>query len=186
MANILVTGTGNVAMRSGLELVRLGHKVTCLQEQAGAKASLLSRNLNLELTTDNKKAYEDSSIIFIDVDIPILADDHVDMSEVEGILTEITEYVNDDFMLVINSAVPVGTNRWIQDQLREKLSNTSIKFDVVSKTDMDDINGKIVIGARCEKSAETLEALYKPYWHKIMHTTPENAEFFNYDLADAN
>ncbi|WP_408009831.1 hypothetical protein ACJROX_05915 [Pseudalkalibacillus sp. A8] len=186
MKEITVVGTGNVAMRSGLELVRLGHKVTCLQEQRDTKALLISQNNNMELTNDKKSTYKNSSIIFLDVEIPILGEDEVDMSEVEEILNDISEFARHDFTLVINSEVPVGTNKWILNQLREKFSGLPIRFDVVTKTDLSHINGKIVIGTHSENSAETIDAIYETYRHKIMHTTPENAEFFNFDLAYAN
>ncbi len=186
MKKITVVGTGNVAMRTGLELVRLGHKVTCQQEQRDTKAVLISRNHNMELTDDKKAAYKNSSIIFLDVEIPILGEDEVDMSEVEKIIDDISEFVRHDFTLVINSEVPVGTNKWILDQLSEKFGDLPIRFDVVSKTDLSHINGKIVIGTHNESSVETVDAIYKSYKHNIVYTTPENAEFHNFDLAYAN
>ncbi|MCF6138787.1 hypothetical protein [Pseudalkalibacillus berkeleyi] len=169
MKQITLVGSGEQGLATGNELIDIGYPITWLSD-TGNKPS---QNW-MSVTDDKAKAYQNASIIFIDTG-DIYEAGHFNSSKFEMILSEIAEHVRNDFLLVITNDVPVGTNKWALNLLREKFGSLPILFDIV--TNPGGLSDKeVVIGTRCRESEEVLKYLYEPYQDRIVYTSPEEAE----------
>ncbi len=135
---ITVIGTGYVGLVSAVGLADFGNYVTGVDIDT-AKVERLSagdtvifehglaeyqrRNLDagrLRFTTDIRGAINRSDIVFIAVGTPDREDGSADLSFLERALEDIAAGADGFTVVVTKSTVPVGTNRWIGEELRRR------------------------------------------------------------------
>jgi len=145
---ICVIGTGYVGLIASVGLSDFGNeiigvdvdkkKVEMLEKgispiyEPGVER-YLKRNLEsgrLKFSTDIAKSIQDSEVIFIAVGTPPKNNGEADLSFVESVVKTISENLNTYKVVVTKSTVPVGTNRWIKEKLKEFAPKKD--FDVVS------------------------------------------------------
>jgi len=204
---IAMIGTGYVGLVTGTCFAESGNDVICVDiDQAkidglrqgklpifepGLK-ELVLRNIengNLTFTTDIADAVSNSRIIYLAVGTPPAADGSADLSALKGVVDTIAPYLVDDAIVVTKSTVPVGTNQWIYDRLRESLGR---EVDVASNPEflkegaaIDDFMkpDRVVVGVRSEEAGEVLHELYHPFLRTdrpFLVMSPASAEFTKY------
>ncbi len=175
MKHITIIGSGERGLETGLKLSELGFQITCLSNRGQQEQDLDNK---LIVTEDKMQAYKNATIIFVD-----FKDKYQESLSYEPILDDLAEYVRSDFILVLTNETPIGANKLVLNQLREKFGDLPILFDVVSNPgglyglySNQDCMKEIVVGTRCRQSEEILEYLFKPYKNHIRYTNPERAE----------
>lgn len=200
-------GTGYVGLVTGTCFAESGNDVICVDiNQAkidglrqgklpifepGLK-ELVLRNIengNLSFTTDIAEAVSQSRIVYLAVGTPPAADGSADLSALKGVVDTIAPHLVHDAIVVTKSTVPVGTNQWIYDRLRELLGR---EVDVASNPEflkegaaIDDFMkpDRVVVGVRSEEAGEVLHELYRPFLRTdrpFLVMSPASAEFTKY------
>src|SRR4030042_3956513 len=96
-------------------------------------AEYLRKNLDsgrLSFSSEVGEAVRSAAVVFNTVGTPPLADGEVDLSQVYSVADIIRQNLEGYKTIVTKSTVPVGTNRRIQQRLRQSVPGTV--FDVVS------------------------------------------------------
>ena len=186
---ITVLGTGYVGLVCGVGLADFGNQVICTDID-GDKIDLLNKGFipiyepgleeyllrnckekRLTFEKDVDRAVQDSDIIFIAVGTPSKDDGDVDLTFLQEAVKTIAKKSTNPKTVVTKSTVPVGTNRWIEETLKEQ--NPSIYFSVVSNPEFlregkavyDFFHpDKIVIGTDDQKAKETMQEIYRPLY----------------------
>jgi len=183
---IAVIGTGYVGLVTGVGLADFGNKVICVDID-NAKIDMLNhgqipiyepglkeildknfREGRLFFSTDIEGAIQKSEVIFIAVGTPPKENGEADLSYVESVVESVAKNLNDYKVIVTKSTVPIGTNRWIKEQIIENSGKTN--FDVVSNPEFlregkavhDFFHpDRIVIGYESEKAKEIMKDVYR-------------------------
>lgn len=186
---IAVLGTGYVGLVSAVGLADFGNTVTGVDidrnkvEKLNSGVSTiyeigieeyLRRNLKAErlsFTSDIGTAIRESDIIFIAVGTPENDNGSADLSQVKAVLKSIAENLNGYKIVVTKSTVPVGTNRYIRDELKRQSGSTD--FDVVSNPEflregraVQDFfhPDRIVVGYESERVRKYIEEIFRPLY----------------------
>jgi UDPglucose 6-dehydrogenase len=206
---IAMIGTGYVGLVSGACFADFGHKVICVDNDAGKIASLLQgvmpifepglddlveRNVKegrLEFSTDLASAVKNSDVVFIAVGTPSRrGDGHADLSYVHGAAREIAAAIGHYTVIVTKSTVPVGTGDEVEKIIRE--AKPKGEFAVVSNPEflregaaINDFKrpDRIVIGAEDERAKEVMAEVYRPLYlnaSPILFTKRRTAEIIKY------
>jgi UDPglucose 6-dehydrogenase len=200
-------GTGYVGLVTGTCFAESGNDVTCVDiDQAkidglrqgklpifepGLK-ELVLRNLEngqLSFTTDLADAVSNNRIIYLAVGTPPAADGSADLSALRQVVDAIAPYLCHDAIVVTKSTVPVGTNQWIFERLRERLGRdvavASNPEFLKEGAAIDDFMkpDRVVVGVREEETGEVLRELYEPFLrtdNPFLVMSPQSAEFTKY------
>ena len=201
--NIAVAGTGYVGLVTGVALAHIGHHVTCvdideikikkMQEgispiyEEGLEELMHLNKERLTYTTDYKKAYSKSDVIFIGVGTPEKEDGSANLTYLYAVLDQIRESVTKDTVVVIKSTVPIGTNDEVEKYLNEKVSG--LKISIVSNPEFlaqgtavhDTLYAtRIVVGVEDDYAKKIMTKLYKP-----LTKEPYNVPFLVMDRKSA-
>jgi UDPglucose 6-dehydrogenase len=183
---IAVIGTGYVGLVSGVGLADFGNRVTCC-DISQEKIDLLNngkipiyetglqeyfeKNVKtgrLLFTVDIENAIQENEVIFIGVGTPPKENGEADLSQVEAVVRAIGKNLNGYKVIVTKSTVPIGTNRWIKEQIAKESGKNC--FDVVSnpeflregKAIQDFFHpDRVVIGHESEKAKEVMSDIYR-------------------------
>ncbi len=188
-SKITVIGTGYVGLVTGVGLSDLGNYVTCVDIDK-EKISLLNErripiyepglqeylnknvdNGRLFFSTNIDEAIQKSDIVFICVGTPTSYNGEVDLSQVKRVAKIISHNLNNYKVIVTKSTVPIGTNRWLNEYIKNISGNQN--FDVISnpeflregKAIQDFFHpDRIVIGYDSERAKEIIEDIYRPLY----------------------
>lgn len=206
---VAIAGTGYVGLVTGVCIAHMGyHDVVCTDinkdriEKLNNKISpiyekdldeFLEREVDrgsITFTTDEKKAYEDSDVIFIAVGTPERTDGSANLEYIKKVAKSIAKYSKSGCLVVIKSTVPVGTN----DEIEKYINSKSEKiFEVASNPEFlaqgtaidDTINARrIVLGVESEDAKNKLEEIYKGFNSPIIVTNRRSAEMIKYASND--
>jgi len=188
--NIAIIGTGYVGLVSGACFADFGHSVMCVDSDASRVArleageipfyepglgELVERNTaagRLVFTTDTAQAVRESLVIFIAVGTPEGADGAADLSQIASAAGAIAGSIDGYRIIVTKSTVPVGTGRWLGDQIR-LLAGRPIDIDLVSNPEFlregaaigDFMRpDRVVIGTSSERAAAAMRDVYRPLY----------------------
>ena len=188
--DIAVVGLGYVGLIAAVGLADFGNRVvgtdidrSKLQRLRNADPVLhepglreyLQRNLTagrLRFTDVVEKAIAGAELVFLAVGTPALADGAADLSQVREAVRIVSRMCDRYRVLVTKSTVPVGTNRWIVNQLAAA-APPGCGVDVVSnpeflregKAIQDFFHpDKVVIGYDSEKARALLAEVYRPLY----------------------
>lgn len=189
---IAIVGTGYVGLVSGTCLAETGVTVTCVDVDASkiemlnrgevpiyepGLTELIARNRKdgrLFFTTSLKEALVRADVVFIAVGTPPGEDGSADLSYVLDVAEEIGELMENYMVVVTKSTVPVGTNRKVEETIRQALDRRSekVEFDVASNPEFlkegDAVNDfmkpdRVVIGVESDRAAKVMERLYHAF-----------------------
>jgi len=204
--NICVIGAGYVGLITALCFSKKENKVICVEKNLeklnmlrNGTPTIFENGLNellkeslstnsVQFTENLEFGIRSSDIIFIAVGTPAKENWDVDIAQVEGVINQISPYIEKYKLVVTKSTVPVGTQRYIKSKLLENNVERE-NFDVVSNPEFlregkaiyDFFYGdKIVIGCDSGKAEETMKKLYEPFKIKMVLTNPETAELIKY------
>lgn len=186
---ITVIGTGYVGLVAGVGLADFGHYVTCVDKDKGKIERLkkgevpiyepglkeyLDRNVDagrLGFVEDIDSAMKENEIIFVAVGTPSKDDGDVDLSQVKEVALKIGENLAGYKLIVMKSTVPVGTNRWVYEFIREQTGNEGL--DVVSnpeflregKAVQDFFHpDRVVVGHSTDKAKMLMKEIYRSFY----------------------
>jgi UDPglucose 6-dehydrogenase len=207
--NICMVGTGYVGLVTGTCLSEFGNDVYCVDkdEQKISKLrkgvlpiyepgldDLVEKNVKegrLHFSTDLKEATEKSLVIFIAVGTPPKEDGSADLQHVGDVAKEIANHMNGYKVIVNKSTVPVGSGRWVAEQIA-KHQTQKTKFSVVSNPEflregsaIEDFMrpDRVVIGAEDSEAIAIMKDLYAPLYlieTPIVFANLESAELVKY------
>jgi len=200
-------GTGYVGLVTGTCFADSGNDVICvdinetkiqgLREgkipiyEPGLK-DLVLRNSEtglLTFTTDLAEAVASCRIVYLAVGTPPAADGSADLTALKTVVDSMAPHLTDDAIVVTKSTVPVGTNQYIYDRLKELLGR---EVDVASNPEflkegaaIDDFMkpDRVVVGIRREETGEVLHELYRPFLRTdkpFLTMSPQSAELTKY------
>jgi len=206
---ITMIGTGYVGLVSGACFADFGHRVTCVDKDAG-KIERLHQNImpiyepgldalvadnvaagRLTFTTDTASAVADADVIFIAVGTPSRrGDGHADLSYVYAAVREVAAAVKKPVVIVNKSTVPVGTGDEVERIVREVAPDADIC--VVSNPEflregaaIDDFKrpDRIVVGTEDARAREVMSEVYRPLFinqSPLMFTARRSSELIKY------
>ncbi|MBV8061418.1 MAG: UDP-glucose/GDP-mannose dehydrogenase family protein [Alphaproteobacteria bacterium] len=207
--HITVIGAGYVGLVSAACFAEFGHRVTCVDVDAGRVErlrraeipiyepgldELVAQNVKkqtLSFETDIAAPLATSDAVFIAVGTPSRrGDGHADLSYVYNASRDIARHLKQYTVVVTKSTVPVGTGREIEKIIRE--TNPAAEFDVCSNPEFlregSAINDfmrpdRVVVGCQSERAAAVMRAIYRPLYlieTPIVLTSLESAELIKY------
>jgi UDPglucose 6-dehydrogenase len=206
---LTMVGVGYVGMVTGSGFANLGNDVICFDTdkikidtlkngqmtiyEPGLE-EIFKTNLKagrLIFTTDGKKAFEKSDIIFICVGTPTGNNGEADLSAVKNVAASIGRHMNDYKVVVNKSTVPVGTADLVRKIIREN-QQKHIDFDVVSNPEflregaaVKDFENpdRIIVGTDSPRAEKVMASLYGSLartGRPIMFTDIRSAEVIKY------
>ncbi|MEH2510979.1 UDPglucose 6-dehydrogenase [Nitrobacteraceae bacterium AZCC 1564] len=206
---IAMIGTGYVGLVSGACFADFGHRVTCVDTDAGKIAALnrgeipifepdLDRLVatsvkagRLDFTTDLAGPVGKADAVFIAVGTPSRrGDGHADLSYVHAAARDIAKALQGFTVVVTKSTVPVGTGDEVERLIRE--TNPAADVAVASNPEflregaaIRDFKhpDRIVVGTDDERARKVLGEVYRPLYLNqapIMYTARRTAELIKY------
>ena len=187
---IVMIGCGYVGLITALGFAYNGKKITCLDNneekinnlnkgispiyEPGINDMLKQCQNKMTFTTDYKKALNNANIIFIAVNTPEKHDGSADLTYLYKAIQNIASNINNDFILIIKSTVPVGTTNSIYSIIKQELFkyNKDISFNIAFLPEFlsegsainDVLNPKrLVFGLNNNSQKEILLDLYSNY-----------------------
>jgi UDPglucose 6-dehydrogenase len=137
--NVVVIGTGYVGLVTGLGYAKLGHRVACVDTDAGKIAKLdrgeapffepgLSELLRetqeagrIVFTTDLPLVIGDAEILVLAVGTPMDGEGSADLSFLISAADSVGTHLDHEAIVVVKSTVPPGTNRRVLARVREAM-----------------------------------------------------------------
>ncbi len=206
---IAMIGTGYVGLVSGACFADFGHRVTCVDTDAG-KIDALNRGEipifepdldrlveasvsagRLDFTTDLAGPVGKADAVFIAVGTPSRrGDGHADLTYVHAAAREIAKALQGFTVVVTKSTVPVGTGDEVERIIRE--TNPQADIAVASNPEflregaaIRDFKhpDRIVVGTDDERARKVLGEVYRPLYLNqapIMYTERRTAELIKY------
>ena len=203
---IAMIGSGYVGLTTGSCLAKLGHEVTCVDNNeekinylnAGkipifepGLGELVRENVlrkKLFFSTDIKAAVNWADVVFIAVGTPPKANGEADLSVVENVSREIAHAIGKYTVVVEKSTVPVETGEKISRAIKSEGVKNAL-FDVVSNPEFlregsaikDFLEpDRIVIGADSEKARKIMKEVYAGINAPIVFTDIRSAEIIKH------
>lgn len=202
-------GTGYVGLVSGACFADFGHRVTCVDTDAGKIAALHRGEMpifepgldqlvetsvragRLDFTTDLAGPVSEADAVFIAVGTPSRrGDGHADLSYVHAAARDIASALKGFTVVVTKSTVPVGTGDEVERIIRE--TNSSVDVAVASNPEflregaaIRDFKhpDRIVVGTDDARARKVLGEVYRPLYLNqapIMYTERRTAELIKY------
>ncbi|CAN5381355.1 UDP-glucose/GDP-mannose dehydrogenase family protein [soil metagenome] len=202
-------GTGYVGLVSGACFADFGHRVTCVDTDAG-KIDALNRGEipifepdldrlvadsvkagRLDFTTDLAGPVSKADAVFIAVGTPSRrGDGHADLSYVHAAARDIAKALQGFTVVVTKSTVPVGTG----DEVERIIHDTNPQADVAVASNPEFLRegaairdfkhpDRIVVGTGDERARKVLGEVYRPLYLNqapIMYTERRTAELIKY------
>lgn len=206
---VAMIGSGYVGLVSGACFADFGHRVVCVDRDAGKIASLakgempiyepglpelVARNVaqeRLSFSTDLKSAVGDADAVFIAVGTPSRrGDGHADLTYVHDAARDIAKALTHFTIVVTKSTVPVGTGDDVERIIRE--TRPDAQFAVVSNPEflregaaIRDFKhpDRIVVGTDDPRAREVMTEIYRPLYlnaSPVMMTGRRTAELIKY------
>lgn len=201
---IAVAGTGYVGLVTGVAMAHMGHNVTCVDVDKkkiemlnSGKSPIYEENLEEEMllnkerlsyTTDYKKAYRDSEVIFIGVGTPEKSDGSANLDYLYQVCQNIADSVEKDCVVVVKSTVPIGTNDEVEKLIRNNLQH-KVNIYVASNPEFlaqgtavrDTLYAsRIVVGTQDKVASDIMKNLYLPFTKE-----PYNVPYLSVDRRSA-
>ncbi|WP_309544418.1 UDP-glucose/GDP-mannose dehydrogenase family protein [Helicobacter sp. MIT 99-5507] len=160
--------------------------------EPGLKELIQKNKENITFSTDFKKAYRDSSIIFIAVGTPQQDNGDANMDFVKAVAKDIGSSIQDYKIIVNKSTMPVGSTKLVENIIKENLRDKNIKFDVISNPEflkegsaIKDFMSpdRIIIGGVKKSAIDSIKSVYAPLFarnNRIITMSAESAEMTKY------
>ena len=205
---ITIIGTGYVGLVTGACFAEIGHNVTCYDIDRSKIQSLkngivpffepslkelVKKNItseNLFFSSSIKTALK-NRFIFICVDTPDDGRGKPNLANLNKVIDSLASKLIQDSIIVFKSTVPMGTNKIMQNRLRNEVKG-KFTVDVLANPEFlregSAVNDfmrpdRIVIGGDNPKTCRELANLYKPLsrkMDKMFFTSLNSAELIKY------
>lgn len=204
---ITVIGSGYVGTTTALVLASIGHKVIGYDVDS-LKVEKLNKGIlpfvepglepllqellekqQITFTADRTVAITKSNILMIAVGTPSTSSGKADLTYLQQVMDVIAEQINEPKIVVTKSTVPLGTNRWMKQQLLEKVKSKNHSIEVISNPEFlregkalhdSQFPSRTVIGGEDQEAIEKVRQLYTPLNTKFFVCNYETAELIKY------
>ena len=206
---VAMIGTGYVGLVSGACFADFGHRVTCIDKDAGKIArlnegvmpiyepgleALVAANVRegrLDFATEAAMAVAEADAVFIAVGTPSRrGDGHADLSYVHAAAEEIAGHLSGFTVVVTKSTVPVGPGDEVEAIVRRVrpaadvavVSNPEFLREGAAIGDFKRPD-RVVVGADDERAREVMRELYRPLnlnESPLLFTTRRTSELIKY------
>ena len=203
---LTIIGTGYVGLVTGTCFAEVGHRVICVDNDAGKVKTLQQGGIpiyepgleelvkkntaagRLSFTTSTAEGVEQSEVIFIAVPTPPLADGSVDSSFIEKVAREMAAAMTSYKIVVDKSTVPVKTGEKVAETIK-RYCKAKVDFDVVSNPEflregfaVEDLMkpDRIVVGVNSQRPVAALKEIYQPFQAPIIVTDINSAELIKH------
>ncbi len=203
---IAMIGSGYVGLTSGACLAKVGHDVTCVDNDASRIEALNRGEMpiyepglpeiiaearaagRLRFTTDIRGAVAETKAVFIAVGTPPRENGQPDLTYVENVARDIAASIQDYHLIVEKSTVPVQTGKWVRTTI-ERYNKAGTPFDVASNPEFlregsavgDFLHpDRIVVGVESERARELMAEIYAPIVAPIVFTDLASAELIKH------
>lgn len=203
---ITIIGSGYVGLTSGACFAEVGHQVLCVDNDERKVKTLregkipiyepglepmIRKNVaskRLSFTTSTEEGVEHGEVIFIAVPTPPQPDGSVDLSFVEKVAREISQYLDSYRVVVDKSTVPVKTGERVAQTIR-RYAKPGVEFDVVSNPEflregsaVEDLMkpDRIVIGGNSDRALAIMQKIYEPFVAPVLVTDINSAELIKH------
>jgi len=199
-----IIGAGYVGLVTAACFAKLGHRLTCVDQdqekieklnkgilplyEPGLKELIEENRAKFLFTTRIEEAVENSEIIFIAVGTPPREDGEADLSGVEAVAGKIAETMKSYRLIVEKSTVPVQTGEWVKKTMQWRNKN-NVEFDVASNPEFlregsaiqDFMHpDRIVLGVETKRAEKLLLELYKDLHAPMVITDIQSAEIIKH------
>jgi len=206
---VAMIGTGYVGLVSGACFADFGHKVTCVDKDAGKIDALKRgeipiyepdldrlvasnvREGRLDFSTELAGPVSEAEAVFIAVGTPSRrGDGHADLSYVYSAAREIAAALSGFTVVITKSTVPVGTGDEVERIIHDTRPDADVS--VVSNPEflregaaIQDFKhpDRIVVGINDDRARQTISDLYRPLYLNqapILYTGRRTAELIKY------
>lgn len=203
---LTIIGSGYVGLTTGACFAEAGHHVVCVDNNAEKVASLadgqipifepgleslVKKNVasrRLSFTTSIEEGVDHGEVLFIAVPTPPQPDGSVDLSFVEKVAREISQYLTSYRVIVDKSTVPVKTGERVANTIR-RYAKPGVEFDVVSNPEflregsaVADLMrpDRIVIGGNSDRALALMQKIYEPFVAPVLVTDINSAELIKH------
>jgi UDPglucose 6-dehydrogenase len=207
---ICIIGTGYVGLTEGVCFSEIGHDVICydISKEKIDKlkkgiptlyefglSDLLNKNLkngNLKFSDDIKDSLKNVDAVFLCVNTPEKDDGSADLSYILKASEDVAKNINlnNDFILIVKSTVPIGTNKLIKSEILK--IQPSLKFSMASNPEFSRQGfaikdflepDRIVVGVEKIDAENMVRKIYKPITdlgYPLFVVSVETAEMIKY------
>lgn len=204
---IAVVGTGYVGLVTGAVLAKVGHRVTCVDNDPAKVRILEAGKLPIyepglealveDVRTTGRLAFSGeiapvvgaAEVVFICVGTPPLPSGKADLSYIEQVARDIARSLGTHYTVVVEkSTVPVHTGMRVKRTI-ERHAPAGARFDVASNPEFlaegtavrDALApNRIVVGVDSERARVVMEGLYAPFACPLIVTGIESAEIIKH------
>ena len=201
-----IVGTGYVGLVTGACFAEVGHRVICVDNDAGkvkllqaggipiyepGLEELVRKNTaagRLSFTVSIAEGVADSGVIFIAVPTPPQPDGSVDLSYIEKVARDIAAAMTSYKIVVDKSTVPVKTGEKVAETIK-RYCKTKVEFDVVSNPEflregfaVEDLMkpDRVVVGVASQRPVAAMKQIYAPFDAPIVVTDINSAELIKH------
>jgi UDPglucose 6-dehydrogenase len=203
---LTIIGSGYVGLTTGACFAEVGHHVLCVDNDERKVKTLregripiyepglepmVRKNVaskRLSFTTSTEEGVDHGEVIFIAVPTPPQTDGSVDLSFVEKVAREISQYLDSYRVIVDKSTVPVKTGERVAQTIR-RYAKPGVEFDVVSNPEflregsaVEDLMkpDRIVVGGNSDRALATMQKVYEPFMAPVLITDVNSAELIKH------
>ncbi len=203
---LTIIGSGYVGLTTGACFAEVGHHVMCVDNNEEKVKTLRAGRIpiyepglepmvrknvaakRLRFTTSTEEGVEHGEVIFIAVPTPPQPDGSVDLSFVEKVAREISQYLDSYRVVVDKSTVPVKTGERVAQTIR-RYAKPGVEFDVVSNPEflregsaVEDLMkpDRIVVGGNSDRALALMQKVYEPFVAPVLVTDINSAELIKH------
>lgn len=203
---IAVIGTGYVGTTTATVLASLGYRV-CGADSDKSKVEQLNRGIlpfvepglepflrtmqqsgRLNFSHDVPQTIRDHQVLFLAVGTPSQSDGKADLRALRAVAEQVARDMQEDAIIVVKSTVPVGTNRWLDGYLRERVAGRKTYHVISNPEFLREGNAladmlrpsRTIIGGNCERAMQQIANIYRSLQGQILFTDWETAELTKY------
>jgi UDPglucose 6-dehydrogenase len=203
---LTIIGSGYVGLTTGTCFADVGHQVLCVDNDERKVKSLqegkipiyepgleplVRKNVaakRLRFSSSIEEGVDHGEVLFIAVPTPPQDDGSVDLSFVEKVAREISQYLDSYRVIVDKSTVPVKTGERVAQTIR-RYARPGVEFDVVSNPEflregsaVEDLMkpDRIVIGGNSDRALALMQKVYEPFVAPVLVTDINSAELIKH------
>jgi UDPglucose 6-dehydrogenase len=206
LMKLTIIGSGYVGLTTGACFAEVGHHVLCVDNDPKKVETLLAGQIpiyepgleamvkknvaakRLRFTTSSEEGVDHGEVLFIAVPTPPQPDGSVDLSFIEKVAREISQFLGSYRVIVDKSTVPVKTGDRVAQTIR-RYAKPGVEFDVVSNPEflregsaVADLMkpDRIVIGGNSDRALALMQKVYEPFVSPVLVTDINSAELIKH------
>lgn len=208
--DLCVVGAGYVGLVTGACLAELGHRVVCVDSDAGKlralksgkvpihepglnelfRKGIRSKRLSFAGSVEEGLRHKGrrAAVVFIAVGTPPRPDGSADLSAVEAVAETVARHMDSYTVIVDKSTVPVETGEWVSRTV-QRFNKSGTAYDVVSNPEFlsegsavkDFLHpDRVVLGVSSKRAETVMRQVYAPLKTTVLVTDVKSAELIKH------